>query len=85
MVGDMKKACNADEIKIIDNISLIATVGRQMMYRPGISWKLFAVLGKNNINIRMIAQGTDEMNIIVGVENKDYEKTVETIYNNFVV
>ena len=85
MVGDMKKACNADEIKIIDNISLIATVGRQMMYRPGISGKLFAVLGKNNINIRMIAQGTDEMNIIVGVENKDYEKTVETIYNNFVV
>ena len=46
MVGDMKKACNADEIKIIDNISLIATVGRQMMYRPGISGKLFAVLGK---------------------------------------
>ena len=85
MVGDMKKACNADEIKIIDNISLIATVGRQMMYRPGISGNLFAVLGKNNINIRMIAQGTDEMNIIVGVENKDYEKTVETIYNNFVV
>ena len=57
-----------------------------MMYRPGISGKLFAVLGKNNINIRMIAaRGTDEMNIIVGVENKDYEKTVETIYNNFVV
>lgn len=85
MVGDMKKACNADEIKIVDNISLIATVGRQMMYKPGISGKLFAVLGKNNINIRMIAQGTDEMNIIVGVENKDYEKTVEAIYTNFVV
>lgn len=85
MVGDMKKACNADEVKIIDNIALIATVGRQMMYRPGISGKLFAVLGKNNINIRMIAQGTDEMNIIVGVENKDYEKTVRTIYDNFVV
>ena len=85
MVGDMKKACNADEIKIIDNIALIATVGRQMMYKPGISGKLFAVLGKNNINIRMIAQGTDEMNIIVGVENKDYEKTVKTIYENFVI
>lgn len=85
IVGDMKKACNADEIKVIDNIALIATVGRQMMYRPGISGKLFAVLGKHNINIRMIAQGTDEMNIIVGVENKDYEKTVEAIYTNFVI
>lgn len=85
IVGDMKKASNADEIKVIDNIALIATVGRQMMYRPGISGKLFAVLGKHNINIRMIAQGTDEMNIIVGVENKDYEKTVEAIYTNFVI
>lgn len=85
MVGDMKKACHADKIKVIDNIALIATVGRQMMYKPGISGKLFAVLGKRNINIRMIAQGTDEMNIIVGVENKDYEKTVRAIYDNFVV
>ena len=47
--------------------------------------KLFAVLGQNNINIRMIAQGTDEMNIIVGVENEDYEKTVKTIYESFVI
>lgn len=85
VVGDMKKACNADEVKVIDSIALISTVGHQMMYRPGISGKLFAVLGKHNINIRMIAQGTDEMNIIVGVENKDYEKTVEAIYSNFVV
>ncbi|MEG0361711.1 MAG: aspartate kinase [Longicatena sp.] len=85
MIRDMKKSCNADEIKVIDNIALIATVGRQMMYRPGISGKLFAVLGKENINIRMIAQGTDEMNIIVGVENKDYEKTVKAIYSNFVI
>ncbi len=84
MVSDMKKSCRADRIKIIENIALIATVGRQMMYRPGISGKLFAVLGKNNINIRMIAQGTDEMNIIVGVENQDYERTVKTIYDNFV-
>ena len=66
-------------------ITLLATVGRQMMYKPGISGKLFAVLGQNNINIRMIAQGTDEMNIIVGVENEDYEKTVKTIYESFVI
>lgn len=85
IVSDIKRACNADEIKIIDNISLIATVGHQMMHRPGISGKLFAVLGKNNINIRMIAQGSDEINIIVGVENKDFEKTVEAIYQSFVV
>ena len=55
-----------------------------MSSRPGISGQLFAELGKNDINIRMIAQGSDEINIIVGVENKDFEKTTKVIYNRFV-
>ena len=63
---------------------MIATVGRHMSYRPGISGQLFAELGNNGINIRMIAQGTDEINIIVGVENKDFEKTTRVIYEKFV-
>lgn len=85
IVSDIKKVCNPDNVKVIDNISLIATVGRQMSYRPGISGRLFAILGKNNINIRMIAQGSDEINIVVGVEDKDFEKTIGAIYNSFVV
>lgn len=85
IVGDIKRACNADSVKVIDGISLIATVGRQMMYRPGISGQLFATLGRNDINIRMIAQGSDEINIVVGVEDKDFEKTIAAIYNEFVV
>lgn len=85
LLSDIKKACRADDVKAIENIALIATVGQQMMYRPGISGQLFEALGKHNINIRMITQGTDEMNIIVGVEHKDYERTVRAIYQNFVV
>lgn len=85
IVGDIKRACNADSVKVIDGISLIATVGRHMMYRPGISGQLFATLGRNDINIRMIAQGSDEINIVVGVEDKDFEKTIAAIYNEFVV
>ena len=85
IVGDIKRACNPDNVKVIDHIALIATVGRQMMYRPGISGRLFAVLGKHNINIRMIAQGSDEINIVVGVEDKDFEKTISAIYNSFVI
>lgn len=85
IVSDIKKACNPDNVKVIDHIALIATVGRQMMYRPGISGKLFAVLGNNNINIRMIAQGSDEINIVVGVEDKDFEKTISAIYSSFVI
>lgn len=85
IVSDIKKACGCDAVKIIDNIALIATVGRHMSYRPGISGRLFQVLGENEINIRMIAQGSEEINIIVGVENKDFEKTIAVIYENFVV
>ena len=67
-----------------DEIALISTVGRNMSSRPGISGRLFAALGSSGINIRMIAQGSDEINIIVGVENKDFEKTISVIYEGFV-
>ena len=55
-----------------------------MNRRPGTSGRLFAALGNNGINIRMIAQGSDEINIIVGVENKDFERAISIIYDNFI-
>lgn len=84
IVAQVKESCRPDKVKVINDIALIATVGRHMSSRPGISGQLFAELGKNDINIRMIAQGSDEINIIVGVENKDFEKTTKVIYNRFV-
>lgn len=84
IVAQVKENCHPDKVKVISDIALIATVGRHMSSRPGISGQLFAELGKNDINIRMIAQGSDEINIIVGVENKDFEKTTKVIYNRFV-
>lgn len=83
IVSDIKRECNPDHIKILDHISLIATVGRQMMYHPGISGKLFAILGESDINVRMITQGSDEINIVVGVEDKNFEKTINVIYDSF--
>lgn len=73
-----------DSIDIIEDIALIATVGHRMSYRPGVSAKLFGALGDSQINIRMIDQGSSEMNIIVGVDNKDFEKAIRVIYNAFV-
>lgn len=84
IVAQVKASCKPDKVKVINDIALIATVGRHMSSRPGISGQLFAELGKNDINIRMIAQGSDEINIIVGVENKDFEKTTKVIYERFV-
>lgn len=56
----------------------------KMAFRPGISGKIFAALGENGISIRMISQGPEELNIIVGVDNADFEKTVRVLYESFV-
>ncbi len=65
-------------------MALIATVGRGMSARTGTSARLFAALAKADVNIRMIDQGSSEINIIVGVQNKDFEKAVKAIYDAFV-
>ena len=66
-----------------DGISLVAAVGRKMTSKPGISGKLFKALGDNGVNIRTIAQGADELSIIVGVENADFEKAIRVLYEGF--
>ena len=65
-------------------MSLIATVGGGMAKRHGVSAKLFTALSEAEVNIRMIDQGSSEMNIIVGVENKDFETAIKAIYKAFV-
>lgn len=72
-----------DVIEINEGISMIATVGRGMSKRIGTSGKLFTALGEAEINVVMIDQGSSELNIIVGVEDKDYEKAIQAIYNKF--
>ena len=72
------------DVKVEDGIALIACVGRRMVSVPGSSAKLFGALGANNINIRMIAQGSEEISIIVGVDNKDFERTIRTLYDGFM-
>jgi aspartate kinase len=55
-----------------------------MAFRPGISGKIFAALGEQGINIRMINQGPDELNIIVGVDNRDFAAAIKVLYHSFV-
>ncbi len=81
---DLRREIKPDNIKVVDNISIIAVVGRKMAYRAGTSGKIFAALGEQGINIRMISQGPDELNILVGVDSKDYAQTVKVLYNAFV-
>lgn len=84
IVEELKDKLGTDSVKTYKNLSLISTVGIRMAFRPGISAKLFNALGENNINIRMIDQGSSEINIIVGVDDKDFENAIRAIYNAFI-
>ena len=84
LLGDLQKELKPDAIHVTENIAIVAAVGRKMAFKPGISGKIFATLGENGINIRMITQGPQELNIIVGVDNKDFENAIRVLYDTFV-
>ena len=84
ITDELRSQVHPDSIKVTDNIAIIAVVGRKMAFRAGTSGKIFAALGAQGINIRMISQGPDELNILVGVDNKDYAETIRVLYNAFV-
>ena len=73
-----------DFLEIHSNIALIAVVGRGMKSTEGTAGKLFTALAKEDINIRMIDQGSSELNIIIGVNEKDFEKATKAIYHAFI-
>jgi len=83
VIADLQKTCRPDDIRVQDDIALVAAVGRKMTSRPGTSGKLFQALGEHGLNIRTIAQGADELSIIVGVENKDFENAIRVLYDGF--
>ena len=84
LVNEIRENVNPDYVHVIENISLIATVGHGMAMRSGTAATLFNALAKENINIRMIDQGSSELNIIIGVSNADYEKCIRAIYKAFI-
>lgn len=84
ILGRIKQELTPDKLKVQEDLALISTVGKNMSDKPGTSGKLFGALGQNNINIRMIAQGSDEINITVGVKKEDFKKTIQVIYDTFV-
>ncbi len=84
LMGDLQKVMRPDSIHVTENMAVVAAVGRKMAFKPGVSGKIFATLGENHINIRMITQGPEELNIIVGVDDKDFESAIRVLYDSFV-
>ena len=83
LVSEIRENVNPDYVHVIENVSLIATVGHGMARRSGTAAKIFTALAEEGINIKMIDQGSSELNIIIAVNNEDYEKCIKTIYKAF--
>lgn len=83
IVEGIKETVAPDLIRIIDNIALIATVGHGMSSSVGTSARIFKAIADADINVKMIDQGSSEMNVITGVKNEDYEKCIRAIYAEF--
>ncbi len=75
--------CKPDSIQTSYHMALIAVVGRKMISTKGVSAKIFTALARRGINVRMIIQGASELNIVIGVENEDFEKAIQSIYDAF--
>lgn len=84
LIEDIKMICKPDAINYSENISLVTVVGHGMRNTAGTSASLFTALAKAGINVRLIIQGSSELNIIVGISDKDYERAIDSIYKAFL-
>jgi aspartate kinase len=84
IVEEMEAQLKPDDLEVVEGMALIATVGQGMSFRPGVSARLFSALAEEKINVRMIDQGSSEMNIIIGVKNEDFEESIRAIYKAFI-
>ena len=84
ILTSINKRVHPDSIVIEDGLALLAVVGRGMVKAKGTAARVFAAISNAGINIRMIDQGSSELNIIIGVEEHDLEKALTAIYKEFV-
>ena len=83
IITELKNELGAD-VTIASDIALIAVVGRNMVNQSGICGSIFETLGKNKINVKLLAQGPSELNIIIGVSQKDYELSLQSLYKKLI-
>ena len=84
VISTIHRLVDPDSVEVESGLALIAVVGRGMRSASGTAGKLFSALAEAKINIRMIDQGSSELNIIVGVNESDYERAIKAIYDRFM-
>ena len=84
VVSGIHQLAQPDMLEIEADLALIAVVGRGMKSQRGTAGRIFSALAHAHVNVRMIDQGSSELNIIIGVENRDFETAIKAIYDIFV-
>ena len=84
VLAGIHKLAQPDTIEMESDLALIAVVGRGMKATRGTAGRIFSALAHVNVNVKMIDQGSSELNIIIGVKNEDFESAIKAIYNIFV-
>ena len=82
VVEEIRTRLNPDLLKVEDNLAMVAVVGKGMVFSKGTAAAIFKAISDADINIRMIDQGSSEMNIIIGVQEEDFARTIDSIYQS---
>ncbi len=84
VIAGIHRVVQPDFVDLESDLALIAVVGRGMRATRGTAGRIFSALAHANINVKMIDQGSSELNIIIGVNNNDFEDAIKAIYDIFV-
>ena len=84
VISAIHRLAKPDSVEIESDYALVAVVGRGMRSASGTAAKLFSSLADAGVNVRMIDQGSSELNIIIGIKNDDFDKAIRAIYDGFV-
>ena len=85
VLANLHRSVHPDAIEMEGDLSLVAVVGRGMKATRGTAGRIFSALAHANVNVKMIDQGSSELNIIIGVQDRDFETAIKAIYDIFVI
>ena len=85
VIAGIHRAVEPDSVELESDLALVAVVGRGMKATRGTAGRIFSALAHARINVKMIDQGSSELNIIIGVKNTDFEAAIKAIYDIFVM
>lgn len=85
VIAGIHRAVEPDFIELESDLALIAVVGRGMKATRGTAGRIFSALAHSRVNVKMIDQGSSELNIIIGVKNADFEEAIKAIYDIFIM